>query len=50
MVNIPLTPKKYHTFNENDSPSHKESANTLVINSQIPINQNGINNKRVVFH
>ncbi|RNA28739.1 hypothetical protein BpHYR1_025002, partial [Brachionus plicatilis] len=36
MVNVPLTPKKYHTFNENDSPSHKETANTLVINSQIP--------------
>ncbi|CAF0914556.1 unnamed protein product [Brachionus calyciflorus] len=51
MVNIPLTPKKHHTFNENDSPSHKESLNTLVINSQIPINNqkqaNGDNN--VIF-
>ena len=27
MVNIPIAPKKYHTFNENEAPSHKEIKN-----------------------
>ena len=49
MVNVPLTPKKYHTFNENDSPSHKEAANTLVINSQLPLNQNGARTNDVIL-
>ena len=31
MVNIPLAPKKYHTFNENESPSHKEIKNKIVL-------------------
>ena len=31
MVNIPLAPKKYHTFNENESPSHKEIKNKIIL-------------------
>lgn len=34
MVNIPLTPKKYHTFNENESPSHKEIKNKIVLTNE----------------
>lgn len=31
MVNI-SAPKKYHTFNENEIPSHKESSNKITLN------------------
>lgn len=31
MVNIPIAPKKYHTFNENEAPSHKEIKNRITL-------------------
>ncbi len=34
MTNKPLTPRKHHTFNENQSVYHKDSKNKLVLNNQ----------------
>ena len=34
MVNKPSTPRKHHTFNENQSVYHKDSKNKLVLNKQ----------------
>jgi len=34
MVNKPSTPRKHHTFNENQSVYHKDSKNKLVLNNQ----------------
>jgi hypothetical protein len=56
MVNIPLAPKKCHTFSEKEAPSHRDSSSKLLLdtvseNAHAENNTNGVtsNNTDVIY-
>ena len=49
MVNMPLTLKKFNSFNESETPTHKENIAKILISNDANLNQDSKNNGEIVY-